>query len=183
MRIVGGRFRGRRLRSPEGGDTRPTSEKVREALFDVLGPRVEGALFLDLFAGTGAVGFEALSRGAKGAVFSESRRTAHAVLRANAEALGLVPPAFRLLPVPAEKALAILKEEGFAPDVTFCDPPYSDEGWPGMLAAMSSLLDWPFGCLLVVEHAAKRPPRCPEGFALGKAYRYGDAGMTVFEKT
>lgn len=182
MRIVGGRFRGRRLRAPEGGGTRPTSEKVREALFDVLGPRVEGALFLDLFAGTGAVGFEAISRGARGAVFVESGRDVQAVLRANAQALGLSPPVFRLLPVPAAKGLAMLGEEGYAPDVAFCDPPYADEAWPRLLAAMATLLNWREGRLLVVEHAAKRPPECPLGFTQGRTYTYGDTGMTVFER-
>ena len=72
MRIVGGEFKGRKLFAPEGAATRPTAERVREAIFDILGPRVEGAAFADLYAGTGAVGIEALSRGAASCVFVES---------------------------------------------------------------------------------------------------------------
>ena len=88
MRVIAGRYGGRRLQAPPGGATRPTADRVREALFSILGARVEGAAVLDLFAGSGALGLEALSRGAVRATFVESAPAAQRALRANVEALG-----------------------------------------------------------------------------------------------
>jgi 16S rRNA (guanine966-N2)-methyltransferase len=183
VRIVGGAFRGRRLKAPAGGATRPTSEKVREALFDILGERIRGALLVDLFAGTGAVGFEAVSRGAARAVLVERRGATLRALRENQESLGLGRDSVRVIAADAAKALAILKAEGEPPAVVFCDPPYSDASWPLLLARMGQALPWEEGGLLVVEHASRNPPACPEGFRLRKAYRYGDTGVTVFERS
>jgi 16S rRNA (guanine966-N2)-methyltransferase len=182
VRIVGGIFRGRRLKAPEGALTRPTSEKVREALFDILGTGVKDSLFVDLFAGTGAVGLEALSRGAGRAILVEAKGPGLASLRWNADSLAVDPDRCRILPVPVKKALALLGEEGARPDIVFCDPPYSDERWPALLAEIGRCLDWPSGGLLVVEHASKKAPVCPEGFDVRRSYRYGDTGLTVFEK-
>src|SRR3954466_3891901 len=88
MRIVAGRWGGRRVVAPSGAATRPTADRVREALFSILGPRVEGARVLDLFAGSGALGLEALSRGAAEATFVDSAPAAILAVRANLEALG-----------------------------------------------------------------------------------------------
>ena len=182
MRIVGGEHRGRKLFAPEGEATRPTSEKVREALFDILGARVAGAAFGDLYAGTGAVGLEALSRGATRCLFVERRRRALECLRRNIEALRAGPRA-RILPVDAAQAMALLEKEGPPLDILFCDPPYADGRWPSLLAAMGASGILAAGCLLVVEHAAKALPACPEGMKLRRSYRYGDTGLTVFERT
>jgi 16S rRNA (guanine(966)-N(2))-methyltransferase RsmD len=181
VRIVSGRFKGRRLKAPGGHATRPTSERVREALFDILGPRVTGAVFLDLYAGTGAVGVEALSRGAERVVFVESKHGAVRNLRENLEALG-DPGEARVLAVPVARALRILSEEGAAADLAFCDPPYHDEEWPLLLARFGDLLPLSAGGLLLVEHAFRSPPPEPGGFEFVKAYKYGDTGLTVFEK-
>jgi 16S rRNA (guanine966-N2)-methyltransferase len=89
IRIVAGRFRGRQLKAPAGLETRPTGARVRKALFDILGPRLEGARVADLFAGTGALGFEALSRGAEHVDFHEHGRAALTVLQANVAMLGV----------------------------------------------------------------------------------------------
>ena len=119
MRIVAGKFGGRRLSSPAGRATRPTADRVREALFSILGP-LAGVRVLDLFAGSGALGIEALSRGAAGAVFVDSDPAAVAAIRRNLDALGLE------LPVRRRDALAYLRR---APDglfdLVFLDPPYS----------------------------------------------------------
>ncbi len=181
MRIVGGAFRGRRIRAPEGLRTRPTSEKVREALFDILGPGLAGCHFLDLYAGTGAVGLEALSRGAQGVVFVENSPKVLGVLRSNVKSLGddAVSRA-RILAYPAERALSLLVAEHFAPRTVFCDPPYADPHWPSLLSRMRHRLAWSAGGLLVVEHAVKRIPACPEGFNAGKTYRYGDSALSFF---
>ncbi len=164
---------------PRGMDVRPTSEMVREALFDILGPRVAGVAFLDLYAGTGAVGLEALSRGASGAVLVEKGARALAALRKNVERLG-VGSLCRVLPVSSEKALRILSEEGAEVGVAFCDPPYADRAWPDLLRRLADFPIWVPPGILVVESAAKSPLACPAGFEAGKAYRYGDTALSVF---
>src|SRR5271170_1148096 len=91
MRVIGGEFRSRVLKSVPGLDTRPSPDRLREALFNVLAPRIAGAVFADLYAGTGAVGIEALSRGASRAIFVEQSRAAVSVIRENLHSLGLDP--------------------------------------------------------------------------------------------
>lgn len=181
MRIVGGEFKGRRLKAPEGLKTRPTSDKVREALFDIIGSRIEGCVFLDLFAGTGAVGLEALSRGARKAVLVEAGKKAAGVLRENLRTLGLEGRT-RVLILPAEKALRVLREEGGELDLAFCDPPYADPLWPPLLARFGEALPLRPGGLLVLEHAIRTPPAVPEGFERVRSYKYGDTGLAVMKK-
>ena len=127
MRVIAGRFRSRVLAAPAGMATRPTSDRLRETLFNVLAPRIEGARFLDLYAGSGAVGIEALSRGAERVVFVEKAPAAVKVLRANLEGLGIRDG----FSVHGGAVGAFLKrarsgEGGF--DVVFLDPPYEAEG-------------------------------------------------------
>jgi 16S rRNA (guanine966-N2)-methyltransferase len=179
MRIVGGEHRGRRLFTPGGETTRPTAEKVREALFDILGARVRGAAFGDLYAGTGAVGLEALSRGAASCLFVERGRDALGALEKNLDLLG-VRGASRVLAMEAAHALDLVAREGTALDLLFCDPPYADPHWSELLAGMGARGILARGGLLVVEHAVKGPPPCPGGFGQGRSYRYGDTGLTVF---
>ncbi|MGC8762152.1 MAG: 16S rRNA (guanine(966)-N(2))-methyltransferase RsmD [Acidobacteriota bacterium] len=181
MRIVGGALKGRKLASPRGAGTRPTAGKVREALFDILGERVRGVDFLDLFAGTGAVGLEALSRGARRAVLVERSAGTFRILEENAARTGLEERC-RLLRVPAAKALSILAGEGWRFAVVFFDPPYADPGWPGLLVRLAQTPCWEEGGLLVVEAAAGRALEVPPGFEAGRSYRYGDTALHVFRK-
>jgi 16S rRNA (guanine966-N2)-methyltransferase len=126
MRIIAGRYRSRVLEAPAGMSTRPTSDRLRETLFNVLAPRLEGAAFLDLYAGSGAVGLEALSRGARSVVFVERAPAALKVLRGNLAALD-VREGFR---VEARSVGAFLRSAGAAGPkpgpqaVVFLDPPY-----------------------------------------------------------
>jgi 16S rRNA (guanine966-N2)-methyltransferase len=120
MRIVAGRLGGRRIAAPPGRGTRPTSERVREALFSILGP-LAGERVLDLFAGSGALGIEALSRGASDAVFVDRDPRAAATIRANLEALGLDA---RVVATDARTALRDARERADAYDLVFLDPPY-----------------------------------------------------------
>jgi 16S rRNA (guanine966-N2)-methyltransferase len=125
MRIVAGRFGGRRLQAPAGRATRPTSDRVREALFSTLGA-LDGAVVLDLFAGSGALGLEAVSRGAARADLVERDARAAAVARANAQALGLGPGEVAVLRMPARRALEDARRRGATYDLLFLDPPYAD---------------------------------------------------------
>ena len=122
MRVIGGEFRSRALKSLPGLDVRPTPDRLREALFNVLAPRIAGAAFADLYAGTGAVGIEALSRGASRAIFAEQNRAAVSVLRQNLKSLELEARAQVL----QGRTTALLG--GIRADIVFLDPPYALEG-------------------------------------------------------
>jgi 16S rRNA (guanine966-N2)-methyltransferase len=122
MRVIGGEFRSRALKSLPGLEVRPTPDRLREALFNVLAPRISGAVFADLYAGTGAVGIEALSRGASRAIFVEQNRAAVGVLHQNLKSLGLEARA----EVRQARAAALLATIGA--DIVFLDPPYALAG-------------------------------------------------------
>lgn len=121
MRVIAGEYRSRRLKTLEGLDTRPTPDRLRESLFSILAPELEDAVFLDAYAGTGAVGIEALSRGAARAIFIERSKAAVGVIRENLTSLGLSGRANVI-------AGRVLKELGKQrADIVFLDPPYSLE--------------------------------------------------------
>lgn len=122
MRVIGGEFRSRALKSVPGLNVRPTPDRLREALFNVLAPRIGGVVFADLYAGTGAVGIEALSRGAARAIFAEQNRAAVGVLRQNLKSLGLEARAQVL----QGRAAALLGK--IEADIVFLDPPYDLQG-------------------------------------------------------
>lgn len=125
MRIIAGTYRGLRLKTLKGGKLRPTSGQLRETLFDVLGPPVEGSRFLDAYAGSGAVGLEALSRGASDVVFLEHHRPAVELIRKNLAALG-IESGYRLLTSQVLTGLERLAGEGAWFDYVFLDPPYEE---------------------------------------------------------
>lgn len=181
MRLTGGQSRGRRLKRPRAAGLRPTSSRVREALFDILGPRIEGACVLDLYAGTGAVGIEALSRGARRAVFVERDKSAARLIRENLALLGRDGAAeIVVLPVEASLAALTLRAERF--DVVFLDPPY-DPGITHEVLSSASRLVLPGGTL-IVEHPTRRPPDPLRQHSYGAArvYRYGDTSLTVLRR-
>ncbi|MDZ7337562.1 MAG: 16S rRNA (guanine(966)-N(2))-methyltransferase RsmD [candidate division KSB1 bacterium] len=136
MRVVAGRFRGRLLRTVRGQGVRPTSGRVRTTIFDVLGPTVQGARVLDLFAGTGSLGIEALSRGASKAVFVERSRRVLMALEQNLRALGLTQQDAEAL---CAEALSYLRRwQGPEPfDIIFADPPYDFVGYQALLALVA----------------------------------------------
>ena len=185
MRIIGGEARGRRLKAPRGRSTRPTADRTREALFDILAPRVRGSRFLDLFAGAGAVGLEALSRGAERVVMVESNERAARVIEENAAALDgrervtLV----RGKAVPAIRGLGLA---GAKFDIVFMDPPYRDraalERTLGEVARPGGVLA-PDG-VVIAEHDAHREPLAPVGMlGVERSRRFGDAVLTFFRPT
>jgi 16S rRNA (guanine966-N2)-methyltransferase len=171
---VAGELRGRRIEAPPGADTRPTTDKVREAVFNALVSRdlIRDARVADLFAGTGALGIEALSRGADHCTFVERDRNAVRVLRGNIEQLGLTD---RSLVLTAD---ALSRARTIDADVVLADPPYDFDAWPQLLAAVRA----PF---LVAE--AGRPLDSLDGLADGgweatRSKRYGRTWITFFER-
>jgi 16S rRNA (guanine966-N2)-methyltransferase len=126
MRIIAGKFRGRKLNSPSSLQTRPTSDRVRETLFNILAPRIEGARFLDLCAGTGALGIEALSRGAAHVTFVDQSRKMCALIEANVEALMIDEKEIQVVTAEATEFLRRHAKKGAQPfDIIFFDPPYA----------------------------------------------------------
>lgn len=173
--MIAGRLRGRTIRAPSGRDTRPTSDRVREALFNLLGPVPSGALVLDLFAGSGALGIEALSRGAGHATFVEMRSDAVEVLRANLAALGLTDSAT----VRRADAVGARAFSGGPFDLVFADPPYAD-GLADRIVRGAEAALAP-RAVLALEHAAKEAaPNPPETLALWKSRRYGGTQLTLY---
>jgi 16S rRNA (guanine966-N2)-methyltransferase len=162
MRVIGGKYRGRPLRSLRGVDIRPTSDRLRETLFNVLTAgnlqALEGTVWLDLFAGTGAVGIEALSRGAKQTCFVENSPPAAKVIEQNLQSLG-ISEGFRILRDDLSGIIWRLQREHFVADVVFLDPPYRmQQAYEATLAALAqSSLVWAMS-LVVAEHEKKFDP-------------------------
>ena len=175
MRIIAGTHRGRRLVAPKGEHTRPTGDRVREALFNLVGP-VEDAAVLDLYAGSGALGLEALSRGARSCVFVEVDGAACKAIRINLETLELTGAL-----VVQRDALVALREEttaGRRHDLVLLDPPY--DRWAAVAQRLGELLPQvvaPSG-LVVVETDARVEPELP--LELATTRRYGSARLTLF---
>jgi 16S rRNA (guanine(966)-N(2))-methyltransferase RsmD len=179
MRVIAGRLGGRRLVAPRGLATRPTTDRVREALFSALGS-VAGARVLDVFAGTGALGIEALSRGAARAVFVENARPALAALRENLAALALQDEA-RVVAQPALRAMAGVAADGPF-DLVFADPPYAALAEvPPLVAALTNAGALGAEARFVLEHASRDPAPALPGLAARPTRTYGDTAITVYD--
>ncbi|HEX7079037.1 MAG TPA: 16S rRNA (guanine(966)-N(2))-methyltransferase RsmD [Candidatus Eisenbacteria bacterium] len=178
IRVVGGALRGRRIRVPDRG-VRPTSERTREAIFDVLGPAaVAGARVLDLYAGTGALGIEALSRGAAWADFAEGSRAVARRLSENLAALGLAERSRVLV---ADLGRAALPRAAAGPwEIVFLDPPYAGDAGSRWLGALASIAWPPAGGLVVYERFRGRETERPAGLALLTERDYGDTIVAFF---
>jgi 16S rRNA (guanine966-N2)-methyltransferase len=176
VRIVAGSRKGARIFAPKGVDTRPTADRVREAAFNLIGP-VDDMVILDLFAGSGAMGIEALSRGAAQAVFVESDRNATRAIERNLEKLGLTGAA--IVRMDAITALATEAAAGRRYDLVLVDPPYEmySSVQTGLARYLPALLET--GALVVVETGAAEEPELP--LPKRTSRRYGSARLTVFE--
>jgi 16S rRNA (guanine966-N2)-methyltransferase len=175
-RIIAGAVGGRRIETPKGPETRPTSDRVREALFGALEARdvLDGAAVLDLFAGSGALGLEAASRGAASVVLVDSARAAVEIARRNVAALGL--PGVRVVQAPVLRYLA---GAAVPADLALLDPPYSvgEDALAGVLTALDAGHLAP-GAVVVVERSARSPqPRWPPGWTPDGVRRYGDTAV------
>ena len=178
MRIVGGEARGRPLRAVPGTTTRPTADRVRQSLFDLLGQRMEGLSVLDLYAGTGAMALEALSRGAASAVLIESDARACAAIFHNIAALKYDERA-ELIRGEVPGALSQLRGRRF--DLVFSDPPYALEAAGQTLAALHGDDLLAPGARVVLEMGrGEKTPAPPDGVSLVDERRYGDTRIAVF---
>jgi 16S rRNA (guanine966-N2)-methyltransferase len=178
VRVVAGRFGGRRLAAPPGRGTRPTADRVREALFSILGP-LDGAVVLDLYAGSGALGIEALSRGAARAVFVERDARAAAVLRSNLDRLGLRAGDAELRRAGTLAALRDARERGEAYSLVLCDPPYRHAAGLGesLSEALAPVLD---ARARVVTESDRRAP-LHLTLPLRDERRYGDTLIRIHD--
>ncbi len=168
MRVIAGISRGRPLRAPEGGTTRPTADRVREAIFNVLGSLVDldGSEVVDLFAGSGAMGVEALSRGAASVVFVDNSLPAVRAVRANVTGTGLDPGQTRV--VRADVMDWLQRPHQF--DLALCDPPYTFDDWGELLSRLHA-------GAAVLE--SDRPVIVPETWEIVRNKRYGGTLVTV----
>jgi len=178
IRVVGGSLKGRGLRVLPGTAVRPTGNRVREALYDILGGRIPGAAVLDAYAGTGAIGIEALSRGASSVTFVENAPRTLDLLRGNLEDLGLGPQRASILPDDIARAVGSLQRHGSSFDVVFLDPPYGPELDRGLRLIAGSGLVNPDG-VVVAEHEA-RDTVPAHGMVPGRTFRYGRVCLTLF---
>lgn len=180
VRIISGNFRGRRLRAPDGLSTRPTSDRVREALFNILGAQVAGARFLDLCAGSGAVGLEALSRGAESVVFVEQARRALAFIEENIEHCG-VGDATTIVAKEATAALKVLAARDLKFDIVYVDPPYDAGIYKPILSMLNSRkLVEPDGVVIVEYRWRDRLPSEVGDLRRYRDVRHGEATLGFY---
>ena len=176
MRVIAGRFKGRRLKAPSWEGLRPTSDKLRETLFNILAPRIEGARVLDGFAGTGALGLEALSRGASHVTFIETDRRAAALIADNLAICG-VRDGYTI-----ERGNLATVLRGLPADATFdvvlLDPPYDAADIGPMLDAAAPHVA--SGGVVVLERATRREPDAPGSLTRTRDVRSGDSTLTFF---
>lgn len=178
MRIIAGSLKGRRIDAPDWPGLRPTSDKLRETLFNILAPRIEGAQVLDGYAGTGAVGIEALSRGAAHVAFVESDRRAIALIESNLERCRVID---RHAIIRARFADAEPQLRGACFDIVFLDPPYD----PAELTAALAAAEPHMGAetMLVVEHAKRdRAPEGTPGLARTREVLSGDSVLAFYAR-
>lgn len=163
MRVIAGRYRSRRLKGPGKLRVRPTSDRLRETLFNVLGPSVEDSLFVDLYAGTGAVGIEAISRGTRETIFIEANASTARLVKQNLQTLGLISQA-NVIQADALLGLEKLAARQLMADFIFLDPPYEETGEHLRVLEFldTSHLIAPYG-LVIVEHHSKTA--LPERFS------------------
>ena len=180
MRIISGEARGRKLVAPAGEDTRPTSDKVRGSLFNIIGARVYDAQVLDLFGGTGAMSLEALSRGAEHAVFVDCARDAIQAIERNAEAVLKEELSVRVRIMKADYRSAIGSLSGMKFDLVFLDPPYKMlDAYADALKRLKAIDALSEDCLIIMERQREQSVSLPEGFESFDIRSYGATSVEL----
>ncbi len=177
MRVITGSARGRKLKAPEGYDVRPTSDGVKEAIFSAIQFEIEGRTVLDLFAGSGQLGIEAISRGAKKAVFVDSSQTSIKLIKENVEHVGFEKQA-EIINMPNTAFLRTTRETF---DIALLDPPYDRKLIQKSLPALTSIMS--DEGVIVCEHEIEcRLPEEVNGFVIVKSKKHGKTGLTIYRK-
>lgn len=184
MKVIAGRWRGRTIRAPRDTSTRPSAARLREALFSAVQPWIEGAYVLDLFAGSGAFGIEALSRGASRAEFVDVDGRALRAIAENLERLGADPDSFRIRRGDAWRRLEALGDELPAGSVVLLDPPYADDLPARCLPDGIRAVESGRVAVFAVEHPADAPEPgpIPEGLDLRRR-RHGRGAFTLLTRS
>jgi 16S rRNA (guanine966-N2)-methyltransferase len=183
MRIISGRLRGKKLHGPRGMELRPTSDRLKETLFNILGPGIHGAVVLDAFAGTGAIGLEALSRDAQEVVFIESDREAVRLIRKNLQWCGIAS-GYRILQEDVFTSLRSLARSGFQADIAFLDPPYRWGPYHDLLATLFQTGIASAATRVVLEHHRKAAlPDCDPEFRCTRVVCQSDKCLSFYSKT
>ncbi|MCK9198429.1 MAG: 16S rRNA (guanine(966)-N(2))-methyltransferase RsmD [Bacilli bacterium] len=181
MRIIAGEFKGRLINAPSGRNTRPTLDKVREAIFSIIQFNVDKCVFLDLFSGSGAIGIEAISRGASKVVFNDYDNRAISVIKDNIQSLKIDSNQYEILNNDYYKTLSILKQKEYIFDIVFLDPPYEEkinEEIIEYLITNKMLSDY---CIIIIESDSSYNIKNTFGLPL-KEYKYGLAKLTIMKK-
>ena len=177
MRIIAGTARGRKIEAPEGKNTRPTLDRVRENLFNILQMNIRGSRVLDLFAGSGALSIEALSRGAESATMVDSDRNANRIQRKNLESLGFAGQAEVLLRDWKQAAMELTRE-GRRYDLVFLDPPYRMTDLREVFSALEGLLEE--DGIVILEHEAKAEISAGDAFSETDRRQWGYCGVSFY---
>jgi len=182
MRVISGLYKSRRIRMPKGAVVRPTKDRIREALFNIVAENVNGARVLDLFAGSGAFGIEALSRGAENSVFVDSDARCVRAIKENLEDLGIEGSRFKFIRADAMQAIKTLQKEAQVFDLIFIDPPYYRGIVKKCLIKLDSHDILSRNCIVCAEHFKKDV--APEGLVnilLHRTACYGDIRLSFYK--
>ena len=177
MRIIAGKARSRTIEAPKGRDTRPTLDRVRENLFNILQRRVVGATTLDLFAGSGALSLEAVSRGAELAVMADRDRQANMTEKLNVKNLGFEANT-RIIQAEWQQTVRMLQNEGMRFDIVFLDPPYVMQDLTQVTDALIPLLAE--GAVVIIEHEHHKLPIASEAYEKTDTRKYGYVGVSFY---
>jgi len=179
MRIQGGQKKGKKLSFVPRSGLRPTSAKVREAVFDILAAVIKGAHFLDLYAGTGAIGIEALSRGASLCVLVEANKKNAQLIKIN---LRDIPGESLVLAMSVQKALVLLERKGLHFDIVYLDPPYGGDLLVRTLEQLKGADCLDKDAIILAEHSSRERVDIQEGLEVEREYRYGDTALTLLSR-
>ena len=181
MRVIAGKYKGRPLRGPKHEGLRPTADRIKEALFNIISPEIGKAQFLDLFAGSGAIGIEALSRDAKSVVFADASPISIQLLKSNIRFLD-PHDQFRIIQLPVERTLAILTKESLTFDLIFLDPPFQAGLLPKTIQTISNYHLLKDNGMLIVEHPRQLAFEIPATLVIHLTRDYGGISLTFLKR-
>lgn len=181
MRIIAGRFKGKKLIAPTGSDVRPTTDMVKESIFGMIQFDVPDSVFVDLFSGSGAIGIEALSRGAREVIFADLSRQSINLIKQNLA--GITCNNYKVIEAPYERVLSELSNQGKKVDIIFIDPPYKDKPLGNILELTDKYDILSDDGMVIYEHLyADKVEIEDEHFVIVKSKKYGTVGVEVIKK-